>query len=76
MKINKKYHWSNFFLCQKLKSRVTIIQLKPILRYFLAWFQSLQLPSTQSENSLAPKSHASLCPTANRIFHFSYFDPD
>jgi hypothetical protein len=29
------------------------------LRYFLAWFQSLQLPSTQSESPLAPKSHVS-----------------
>jgi hypothetical protein len=42
-----------------LKSRVTFIQLKAILGYFLAWFQSLQLPSTQSESPLAPKSHAS-----------------
>jgi hypothetical protein len=25
----------------------------------LAWFQSLQLPSTQSESPLAPKSHVS-----------------
>jgi hypothetical protein len=25
--------------------------------YFPAWFQSLQLPSTQSESPLAPKSH-------------------
>jgi hypothetical protein len=45
MKINKKYQCSNFFLCQKLKSRVSFIQLKP--------------PSTQSESPLAPKSHAS-----------------
>jgi hypothetical protein len=34
------------------------------LGYFLAWFQSLQLPSTQSESHLtlihlAPKSHMS-----------------
>jgi hypothetical protein len=29
------------------------------LGYFLAWFQSLQLPSTQSESPLAPKSHVS-----------------
>jgi hypothetical protein len=59
-----KNHYSNFFLCQKLKSKVSFIQLKPILRYFLAWFQSLQLPSTQSESALAliplaPKSHVS-----------------
>jgi hypothetical protein len=29
------------------------------LGYFLARFQSLQLPSTQSESPLAPKCHAS-----------------
>jgi hypothetical protein len=62
MKINKKYYCSNFFLCQKLKSSVFFIQLKPILDISFAWFQSLQLPSTQSESSLAlilpaPKSH-------------------
>jgi hypothetical protein len=48
--------------------------------YFLAWFQSLQLPSTQSESPLAPKSHASfkvrMYSTVGTIFHFSYFDPD
>jgi hypothetical protein len=27
------------------------------LGYFLAWFQSLQLPSTQSESPLAPNCH-------------------
>jgi hypothetical protein len=53
MKINTKYHCNNFFLCQKLKSRVSFIQLKPILDIFLAWFQSLQLPSTQSEIPLS-----------------------
>jgi hypothetical protein len=35
------------------------------LRYFLSWFQSLQLPSTHSESPLvlillAPKSHVSV----------------
>jgi hypothetical protein len=29
------------------------------LGYFLAWFQSLQLSSTQFENTLAPKCHVS-----------------
>jgi hypothetical protein len=59
MKIKRMYHCSNLFLCQKLKSKVSFIQLKAILGYFLAWFQSLQLPSTQSESPLAPKSHVS-----------------
>jgi hypothetical protein len=43
------------------------------LGYFLAWFQPLQLPSTQSESPLAPKSHVSfevrVYSTVNRIFH-------
>jgi hypothetical protein len=38
MKIIKKYHCSNFFLCQKLKSRVSFIQLKPILDISLRGF--------------------------------------
>jgi hypothetical protein len=49
------------------------------LGYFLAWFQSLQLPSTQSESPLAlisfsPKFHVlfkSMYSTVNRIVHFS-----
>jgi hypothetical protein len=57
--MGKNDHCSNLFLCQKLKSRVSFIQLKTILGYFLVWFQSLQLPSTQSESPLAPKSHVS-----------------
>jgi hypothetical protein len=53
MKIcNKKSHCINFFLCQMLKTRVSI-QLKPVLGYFLAWFQAIQLPSTQSQSPLA-----------------------
>jgi hypothetical protein len=43
------------------------------------WFQSLQLPSTQSESPLAPKCHVSfysIYSTVQRIFHFSYIDPD
>jgi hypothetical protein len=82
MKINiKKYHCSNFFLYQKLKSRVSLIQLKSILGYFLAWFQSLQLPSTQSESPRAlipldPKSHVSFLKyVLNCEQNSSYFDP-
>jgi hypothetical protein len=39
------------------------------LGYFLAWFQSLQLPSTQSESPLASKYH--LYSTLNGISHIS-----
>jgi hypothetical protein len=37
--------------------------------YFLAWFQSLRLPSTQSESPLAPKSH--VYSTVNGIVHIA-----
>jgi hypothetical protein len=36
--IKKKYHCSNFFLCQKLKSWLSFIQLKTILDIFLSGF--------------------------------------
>jgi hypothetical protein len=47
------------------------------LGYFLAWFQSLQLPSTQSQTPLALSHFASkpnlifqnMYSTVNRIFH-------
>jgi hypothetical protein len=39
------------------------------LGYFLVWFQSLQLSSTQFVSSLAPKSHVSL----NCKQNFSFF---
>jgi hypothetical protein len=57
------------YLLKKIKRQESEIQglLHPAqanLGYFLAWFQSLQLPSTQSDSplgviSLAPKSHVS-----------------
>jgi hypothetical protein len=51
-------HCGNFIFCQKLKSSVSFIQLKPISNIFLCGL-SLQLPSTQSESPLAPKCHVS-----------------
>jgi hypothetical protein len=39
----KNYHCSNFFLCQKLKSRI-FIQLKPILDIFLRGFSLSSCP--------------------------------
>jgi hypothetical protein len=34
------------YITAKISSSEAEIQFKPILGYFLAWFQSLQLPST------------------------------
>jgi hypothetical protein len=44
MKINKKNHCDNLFLCQKLKSRVSFIQLKPVLDIFLRGFSLSSCP--------------------------------
>jgi hypothetical protein len=48
------------------------------LGYFLVWFQSLQLPSTQSESPiaiilLAPKSHVSFKDVLDCEDNFSFF---
>jgi hypothetical protein len=40
----KKYHCRNFFLCQKLKSRFSFTQLKPILDIFLFGFSLSSCP--------------------------------
>jgi hypothetical protein len=63
MKTNKEALLQSFYL-KTIKRQEAEIQglLHPgqaNLGYFLAWFQSLQLPSTQSESPLAPKSHVS-----------------
>jgi hypothetical protein len=76
MKINKKNHYSYLFLCQKLKSRVSLMQLKPILNIFLRSFSLSSCP----QHSL--KVHLLLNPTCllkyvlNCEQNFSYFDPD
>jgi hypothetical protein len=62
IKINEKVIFTAFI--QTIKRQESEIHglLHPAqgnLGYFLAWFQSLQLPSTRSENPLAPKSHVS-----------------
>jgi hypothetical protein len=62
MKINKNITVEPFF--KDLKRQEAEIPgllhaAQTTLGYFRAWFQSLQLPSTQSEIPLAPKSHMS-----------------
>lgn len=45
MKINlKKWHCSNFFLCQEMKSRVSFSQLNPILDIFMRGFSLFSCP--------------------------------
>jgi hypothetical protein len=58
MKINKKYHCSNFFLSEG-EIQGLLHPAEANLGCFLAWFQPLQLPLTQPERPLAPKCHVS-----------------
>jgi hypothetical protein len=64
MKINKEVTVEPLFKNYEYKKQEAEILglLHPVqtnLGYFLVWFQSLQLPSTQSESPLAPKSRVS-----------------
>jgi hypothetical protein len=79
MKINKKYQWSLYLRTTKNPEAEIQALLHPAeanLGHFLVWFQSLQLPLTQSESPLAPKSHGSfkVCAQLSAeflIFHIS-----
>jgi hypothetical protein len=58
---------------QEAETQAPLHPSQASLGYFLVWFQSLQLPSTQSESPLAlihlaPKSHVSF--KVNRNFRF------
>jgi hypothetical protein len=55
MKINKKISLQQFLPL----SEAEIQGLLHPVQASLAWFQPPQLPSTQSESPLAPKSHVS-----------------
>jgi hypothetical protein len=77
MKINKKISLQQFLPLSKAEIQGLLHPAEASIRYFLAWFQSLQLPSTQSESPLAPKSRASFLKyVLNCEQIFSYFDPD
>jgi hypothetical protein len=59
MKINKKISLQEFLPRSEAEIQGLLHSAEANLGYFLAWFESLQLPSTQSERAFAPKSHAS-----------------
>jgi hypothetical protein len=54
--INKKIFLQQFLRLSEAELQGLLHPAEANLGYFLAWFQSLQLPSTQSESPLAPKS--------------------
>jgi hypothetical protein len=52
---NKKISIQQFLSPSEAEIQALIHPAEANLGYFLAWFQSLQLPCTQSESPLAPK---------------------
>jgi hypothetical protein len=70
----KIYHCGNFFLCQKLKSSVSI-QLKPILDIFLRGFSLSSCPQ-HSLKVILHYSHLSFKVCTQLWIDFSYFHPD
>jgi hypothetical protein len=83
MKI-RKISLQQIFLLSEVEIQSFIHSVQANIRYFLVWFQSLQLPWAESESSfaplpLAPKSHESFKVCTQlliEIFYFSCFDPD
>jgi hypothetical protein len=74
MKISKrKYHCSNFFLCWKLKSRVSFIQLKPILDILLHGFSLSSCPQHSLKVLLLLNPMCLLKYVLNCEHNFSFF---
>jgi hypothetical protein len=69
----KIYHCSNFFLCQKLKSRVSLIQLKPILDIFLHGFSLSSCPKHSLKDLLLLNSMCLFKHVLNCEYNFSFF---
>jgi hypothetical protein len=59
IKINKNISLQKFLPLSEDRIQGPLFPAQANLGYFLAWFQSLQLPSTQPESPLAPKSRVS-----------------
>jgi hypothetical protein len=59
LEINKRISLQQFLPLSEAKIQGVLHPDQANLEYFLAWFQSLQQPSTQSESPLAPKYHVS-----------------
>jgi hypothetical protein len=81
MKINEKLSLQQFLPLSEAEIQGLLLPAQTNLGYFLAWFQSLHLPSVQSESPhalipLAPKTHVSFKYVLNCENNFSYFDPD
>jgi hypothetical protein len=72
MKMNNKNHCRYVFLCQKLKSRVSIIKPKSNLEIFLRGFSL----SSDLQHSLKALLLLNAKYVLNCEQNFSYFDPD
>jgi hypothetical protein len=73
---NKKYHCSNFFFRQKLKSWSPFIQLKPILDIFLRGFSPSSCPQHSLKVLLLLNPMCLLKYVSSCEENFSYFNPD
>jgi hypothetical protein len=71
IKINNKISLQQFLLLSGAEIQGLLHPAEANLGYFLAWFQSLQLPSTQPGSPLVPKSHVLSC---EQNFSFCIFD--
>jgi hypothetical protein len=60
LKINKNISLQQFLPLSEAEIQGLLHPAQANPGYFVTWFQSFQLPSTQSESPLAPKSHVSL----------------
>jgi hypothetical protein len=68
MKINKKISVQQFLPLSEAEIHCLLHPAEANLGYFLAWFQSLQLPSTQSESPLALIPLSAKCHVAFSVF--------
>jgi hypothetical protein len=73
IKLNKKYPYSSFFLCQELKSRVSSIQLKSLLDIFLFGFSLTCCPQRSLKVLLLKNATCFLKSVVNCEQNFSFF---
>jgi hypothetical protein len=73
MKINRKISLQQFLPLSKAEIQGLLHPAEANLGYFLMWFQSLHLPSAQSQSPLASKSHVSFNVHAQLGTEFLFF---
>jgi hypothetical protein len=67
MKMNEKKSLQQFISLSEAEIQGLLRPPQAKVRYFLAWFQSLQLPSRQSESPLALIPLAPICQVSFKV---------